>query len=87
MERLRRTTQGRLSELFGEKTLGVDKFFRTLGIHRNAIAAVKTFDQDTLTILEAYADGVNDFLTNLDLMRPDATGRALPPEFYLLNHT
>ena len=87
MERLRRTTQGRLSELFGEKTLGVDKFFRTIGIHSTAKAAFKNMDKDTLLIMEAYADGVNDFINNIDLMRPDATGRALPPEFYVLNHT
>lgn len=46
MERMRRLTQGRLSEIFGEKTIGVDKFFRAVGIHRSASEAFKVMESD-----------------------------------------
>ena len=65
MERLRRMTQGRLSEIMGEKTLGIDKFFRTVGIHRSSKEAVANLDASSLEILNAYANGVNDFIANL----------------------
>jgi penicillin amidase len=41
MERLRRMTAGRLSELIGERAIGVDRFFRTIGIRRSALEAWK----------------------------------------------
>jgi penicillin amidase len=44
MERLRRTTQGRLSEIMGDKTIGIDKFFRTIGLHRSAKASALNMD-------------------------------------------
>ena len=44
MERLRRMTQGRLSEIMGERAIGIDKFFRTIGIHRSAVQSVKNLD-------------------------------------------
>jgi penicillin amidase len=36
MERTRRLTKGTLSELFGDKTIAVDEFTRTLGYRRAA---------------------------------------------------
>ena len=80
MERLKRTTQGRLSEIMGEKTIGVDKFFRTIGLHRSAIESVKNMDALSLSILQAYADGVNDFISNVG----KKSSILLPPEFILL---
>ena len=44
MERLRRMTQGRLSEIMGDRAIGVDKFFRTIGLHRSSIESVKNSD-------------------------------------------
>ncbi len=44
MERTRRVFKGRLSEILGDKTLGVDMFHRTVGIHRHSIEAVKNMD-------------------------------------------
>lgn len=64
MERLRRVSQGSLSEMFGRKTLGIDKFFRTIGLHQTAIEAEKNLDDDSRELLQSYADGVNDFITN-----------------------
>ena len=80
MERLRRTTQGRLSEIMGERTIGIDKFFRTIGLHRSAIQSVKNMDAVSLSMLQAYADGVNDFISNIG----GSSSLLLPPEFILL---
>ena len=80
MERLRRTIQGRLSEILGDKTIGIDKFFRTVGLHRSAIASVKHMDAESLSLLQAYADGINDFADNIG----GSSGLLLPPEFILL---
>ena len=41
MEMLRRVGGGRLSEVFGEKTLQTDRFFRTLGLREVAKEQVK----------------------------------------------
>jgi len=51
MEKMRLTTQGRLSEIMGERTIGIDKFFRTIGLHRSAIASVKNMDEDSLSMI------------------------------------
>lgn len=84
MERLRRMTQGRMSEILGERAIGIDKFFRTVGLHRSAIESVKNADKESLEILEAYAAGVNDFVANLGFGKADSTGVFLPPEFIAL---
>lgn len=66
MERTRKLAQGRLSEILGEKTIGMDKFFRTIGIHKAAQESEKNLDKESREILQAYADGFNDFLANID---------------------
>lgn len=76
MEMNRRITAGRLSEILGEATLDNDKFLRTLGVRRRAEATLKNLDAETLETLNAYAAGVNAFLSN--------NTRTLPPEFMLL---
>jgi len=62
MDFWRHETAGRLSELFGESTLGTDKFLRTMGWHRIAEQEVASADPDTKALLEAYAAGVNAYL-------------------------
>lgn len=84
MERLRRLTQGRMSEFMGDRTIGIDKFFRTIGLHRSSIESVKNMDQISLDILKAYSDGFNDYVAGLGFNKPDSTGIFLPPEFIVL---
>ena len=62
MEFWRRIGSGRLSELFGAKTLGVDIFIRTAGFRRAAEADYAAMDQADRSILQAYADGVNTYI-------------------------
>jgi penicillin amidase len=64
----------------GDQTIGIDKFFRTVGLHRTAIASVKNMDEESLSMLQAYADGINDFAKNIG----GSSGLLLPPEFILL---
>jgi penicillin G amidase len=62
----RRVAQGRLSEVLGEPTLETDKFIRTLGVMQRAKAAVAEMqvnDPASLVRIQAYADGVNAYLS------------------------
>ena len=79
MESNRRLAAGRLSELIGPLTLGLDRLVRTLGVMRAARREVATYDASHLKLLNAFAAGVNAFI---DLRK----GR-LPLEFRLLNVT
>ena len=62
MTLLRRTAQGRLSEIFGPETLEIDKLMRALDLYGLARQAVAVQTDDTRAALEAYADGVNAWL-------------------------
>jgi penicillin amidase len=64
MDVLRRAGEGRLSELFGRKTLGMDMMFRTVGIGRIASAIGEGMSADSRAVLEAYAAGVNAFISS-----------------------
>jgi penicillin amidase len=75
MEMFRRIASGRLSEVFGEPGLETDRFVRTLGTRQAARAAAATLSRGERRRIEAYAAGVNAFLSQ----RP-----SLPPEFRIL---
>ena len=70
MELQRRAGSGRLSEVLGEVTLEVDRFFRTVGLNRAAEAEFETLDAETRGVLEAYAAGVNAHLASYAHRRP-----------------
>jgi penicillin amidase len=79
MELQRRAGSGRLSEITGEATLEIDRFFRVVGLNRAAEAeAMQTAaaDRETQLVLESYVAGVNAYLGS-------HLGR-LPVEFSLL---
>jgi penicillin G amidase len=63
MDFRRHVTAGRLSELFGTSSLGTDRFIRTLGWRRTAEQELALLDEPTRLMLEAYADGVNAWLS------------------------
>ncbi|GFE66903.1 penicillin acylase family protein [Litoreibacter roseus] len=81
MTMLRRTAQGRLSELFGERTLEIDKLLRRLDIYGLAQRSVAAQDNETKAALEAYASGVNAWLRTVN---EEALGRGAP-EFFLFS--
>jgi penicillin amidase len=74
----RRLGNGRLAEVLGPAALPTDRFIRTLGLHRAAGASLAYLRPDSLTLLEAYAAGVNAFLA--------ARSGPLPPEFLVLGY-
>lgn len=87
MEKTRRLATGRLSEVLGEKTLPVDKFFRSLGIPHMAAWQAEKMDKEMLDTIQAYADGINAFVRGIDTFGSNPTARLLPPEFILLGIT
>jgi penicillin G amidase len=83
MEFNRRVAQGRLAEMFGagadNSILDTDILLRTLDLYGAARFEEANLDSRTLTLLTAYADGVNAFL--------DSHQNSLPLEFTILGIT
>lgn len=75
MTMLRRTVQGRLSELFGERTLPIDRLMRRLDLHTIARSSLEAQDQPTREALAAYSAGVNAWLQEVN---DGALGRGAP---------
>jgi penicillin amidase len=78
MDFMRRTASGRLSEVMGQPTLSLDRFFRTLGFRQLAEANLQHLSEETKAALQAYADGVNAFLAK--------RSGPLPLEFQILRY-
>jgi len=83
MTMLRRTAQGRLSELFGERTVGIDEVMRRFDLYTLSVASVNAQTDETKTYLDAYARGVNAWLGEVN---KGALGRGAP-EMWLFNQT
>lgn len=77
MDLLRRTGAGRLAEIFGETTLATDVKQRAFGFSVTARAIAARLPRDQRDVLEAFRDGVNDYL---------AQRSTLPFEFLLLGY-
>ncbi len=78
MDVARRAGEGRLSEVFGAKTIPIDEMFRTIGIYKNVKANYDKLNPLSKKILEAYSRGVNAYIK-------DAKGK-YPVEFDLLGY-
>ena len=59
METARRAGAGRLSEIFGKRTLKLDKYLRGLGFYRAAEDSLNYFDKNSRANIEAYSAGIN----------------------------
>ena len=81
MTLMRRTVQGRLSEVFGTRTLDVDRLMRRLDLYRLAQRSLEVQDSETRIALSAYAAGVN---ARLQEINERALGRGAP-EMFLFN--
>ncbi len=82
MTMLRRTSQGRLSELFGNQTVKIDELLRRYDLYTLALESVAAQDPRTLAALEAYSRGVNAWITQIN---EGARGRGAP-EFFLFSN-
>lgn len=82
MELSRLAGQGRLSEVFGEATVGTDIWLRTMDFYGAAKDSLQALSPEARNALAAYARGVNAWL------RRDGRFFAsrLPPEFVILRH-
>lgn len=76
---LRRTAQGKLSEVFGERTKNTDILMRHLGVYEAAVASAPLQTPETTAALKAYARGVNAWIGEVN---KGAMGRGAP-EFFL----
>ncbi|MFO1210273.1 MAG: penicillin acylase family protein [Amaricoccus sp.] len=81
MTLMRRTAQGRLSEIFGAATLPIDELMRALDLYGYARQAVPLQTDATRAALDAYAAGVN---ARLRVVQEKALGRGAP-EFFLFS--
>lgn len=82
MEFQTRAAAGRLAELVGPMALELDRMTRRKGLAYGAelgIAYLKKEDPATLALVEAYADGVNQYIDQLSDAR-------LPVEYKILNY-
>ena len=75
---MRRTAQGRLSEIFGPETLQTDKLLRRLDIYSLAQSSVATQSPDARRALKAYAEGINARIYEINR---NALGRGAPEMF------
>jgi len=78
MDLIRRATTGRLSEIFGADYVQTDLFLRSLEMTAKSKMVLSSEDPAVLEAMQAYADGVNFYITE--------AGRKLPPEFRLLGY-
>lgn len=81
MSMMRRTAQGRLSEIFGSETLHIDTYMRHLNLYSTAVQSLSVQSPETLVALQAYARGVN---ARLHEINTHARGRGAP-EMFLFN--
>lgn len=80
MDVQRRISRGKLSEIFGEKLLYMDKISKNIGFERNAKNDVEKLSklkehQETNEMMQNYCNGINYW----------ANTNSLPIEYYLLN--
>lgn len=78
MDTLRRLTRGRLSEIFGKKLLKTDELMRSLRMPGKAKRMLDKCDPAILELVDAYADGVNQYI--------EQNRHRLPPEFTILGY-
>ena len=79
MDYLRRLGKGRLSEIFGNTSLSVDIFMRTIEIEKTAHEIKNNINKSTLELLNSYSNGINYFITQ--------NKKKLPYEFCVLDYT
>ncbi len=82
MTMMRRTAQGRLSEMFGTRTLRIDELLRRYDLYNLSQSSVEVQDDATKVALDAYARGVNAWIGQVNAK---ARGRGAP-EFFLFSN-
>lgn len=70
-------SNGRLSEIFGEATLPVDKLTRTIDSNKVARLSLERMSNETKKHFQRYVNGINSYITHRSGL--------LPPEFLLFS--
>jgi penicillin amidase len=83
MEINRMAGQGRLSELFGEKTIFTDRFIQSIGLYESAENSVSVLDEADRKKIDAYVHGINEFIAS----EGPTFGSKYSPEFVIFGHT
>ncbi|MBW6458377.1 MAG: penicillin acylase family protein, partial [FCB group bacterium] len=78
MDLMRRGTEGRLSEIFGENLVGTDALMRSLRIGDKSEEILKNLPPEIRLALFAFSDGINQYIERYP--------KALPPEFSILGY-
>ena len=84
MHKMRAIGNGVMAEIFGELALPVDVFSRTVGYKHIAQKTWDKFEGENRALLQAYADGVNDYINNIRLDGKNKSSNLLPPEFIIM---
>src|SRR6266542_3296974 len=77
-----RVANGRLSTLLGEFGVGLDRFFRTVGLHRAGWAIAATNDDLSEQIIDAAVAGANAWIESMPAKPIEYEILALDPEPY-----
>jgi len=73
--------EGRLTELAGDKARSLDIRMRTIGLHRNAIKHARILDRKNRELMQAFADGVNQYIAaNQDNLQLEFRLAGVKPE-------
>ncbi len=83
MEMNRMAGQGRLSEIFGDKTISTDRFIRSIGLYESAERSVAALSDTDRQKIEAYVRGINAFIASPG----PVFGAKYSPEFVILGHS
>ena len=67
MDLLRRITTGRLSEVLDPGLVQADQLFRALDFPSKSKLVLSRLDPGVIEILEAYADGINQYMDQIEL--------------------
>ncbi|WP_456424576.1 penicillin acylase family protein [Lutibacter sp.] len=78
MDLFRRVATGKLSEIFGERTLEADRFAKIMGFQRNSVSAIQTFSSKEMSYLKAFVQGINNYI--------QSCANELPLEFTVLSY-
>ena len=78
LDLLLRTATGRLSEVFAERTLGEDRFARTIGLHRAGARVAAGWDETDRAMHGRFREGVAAWIAQMP---------AAPVEYTLLDMT
>ena len=88
MDLRRRITMGRLSEIFGPDMISADQMFRAFDFSGKSRRVLAQTDPEILRCLEAYTDGVNQFINKNRKNRPfEFTMLGYRPEPWTTIHT